>query len=174
MTNDYIAHYGVKRRSGRYPWGSGDRPYQGDASKYIEKYKRKQTLLENRIENRHDKNTRKTIKLEAKAERLNQKANAIRRKGDKKHYKAVKKQLKSNNEIKEKLALEEEKKASKLLLKSDKLSNKAERIDRKIEKISRRENFRDSIDQKLIGRYQRLIDKGLSSEDLIAAGRNTI
>ena len=23
-----LAHYGVKRRSGRYPWGSGDNPYQ--------------------------------------------------------------------------------------------------------------------------------------------------
>ena len=23
-------HYGMPRRSGRYPWGSGDRPYQGD------------------------------------------------------------------------------------------------------------------------------------------------
>lgn len=26
--NDILAHYGVKRRSGRYPWGSGDTPYQ--------------------------------------------------------------------------------------------------------------------------------------------------
>lgn len=25
---DYLAHYGVKRRSGRYPYGSGDNPYQ--------------------------------------------------------------------------------------------------------------------------------------------------
>ena len=25
---DKLAHYGVKRRSGRYPWGSGDTPYQ--------------------------------------------------------------------------------------------------------------------------------------------------
>ena len=25
---DYLMHYGVKRRSGRYPWGSGDNPYQ--------------------------------------------------------------------------------------------------------------------------------------------------
>lgn len=25
---DSMAHYGVKRRSGRYPWGSGDEPYQ--------------------------------------------------------------------------------------------------------------------------------------------------
>lgn len=26
--NDILEHYGVKRRSGRYPWGSGKRPYQ--------------------------------------------------------------------------------------------------------------------------------------------------
>lgn len=26
--SDELYHYGVKRRSGRYPWGSGDRPYQ--------------------------------------------------------------------------------------------------------------------------------------------------
>ena len=25
---DFLAHYGIKRRSGRYPWGSGDNPYQ--------------------------------------------------------------------------------------------------------------------------------------------------
>lgn len=25
-----LYHYGIKRRSGRYPWGSGDRPYQRD------------------------------------------------------------------------------------------------------------------------------------------------
>lgn len=25
---DYLMHYGVKRRSGRYPWGSGEEPYQ--------------------------------------------------------------------------------------------------------------------------------------------------
>ena len=27
-----LIHYGVKRRSGRYPWGSGDRPYQRSRS----------------------------------------------------------------------------------------------------------------------------------------------
>ena len=26
--NDVLEHYGIKRRSGRYPYGSGDRPYQ--------------------------------------------------------------------------------------------------------------------------------------------------
>ena len=25
---DYISHYGMPRRSGRYPWGSGEDPYQ--------------------------------------------------------------------------------------------------------------------------------------------------
>ena len=28
ITEDILVHYGVKRRSGRYPWGSGDQPYQ--------------------------------------------------------------------------------------------------------------------------------------------------
>ena len=25
---DYLMHYGMPRRSGRYPWGSGEDPYQ--------------------------------------------------------------------------------------------------------------------------------------------------
>lgn len=28
LTPNEIYHYGIPRRSGRYPWGSGDRPYQ--------------------------------------------------------------------------------------------------------------------------------------------------
>lgn len=28
IVDDYIEHYGVARRSGRYPWGSGENPYQ--------------------------------------------------------------------------------------------------------------------------------------------------
>ena len=30
-----LYHYGIPRRSGRYPWGSGDRPYQGDKQQAI-------------------------------------------------------------------------------------------------------------------------------------------
>ena len=29
--DDVLEHYGIKRRSGRYPWGSGDRPYQNSS-----------------------------------------------------------------------------------------------------------------------------------------------
>lgn len=30
MIQNELYHYGIKRRSGRYPWGSGDRPHQHD------------------------------------------------------------------------------------------------------------------------------------------------
>lgn len=30
--SDFLMHYGTKRHSGRYPWGSGENPYQRDAS----------------------------------------------------------------------------------------------------------------------------------------------
>ena len=29
-SEEYLAHFGTKRHSGRYPWGTGDRPYQDD------------------------------------------------------------------------------------------------------------------------------------------------
>ena len=39
--DDVLMHYGIKRRSGRYPWGSGDNPYQhsGDFLSRIEELK---------------------------------------------------------------------------------------------------------------------------------------
>lgn len=39
---DILMHYGVKRRSGRYPWGSGDNPYQhsGDFLSRVEDLKK--------------------------------------------------------------------------------------------------------------------------------------
>ncbi len=39
---DYLMHYGVKRRSGRYPWGSGDSPYQhsGDFLSRVEELRK--------------------------------------------------------------------------------------------------------------------------------------
>lgn len=29
-SDDYLMHYGIPRRSGRYPYGSGERPFQGE------------------------------------------------------------------------------------------------------------------------------------------------
>ena len=41
--DDVLIHYGVKRRSGRYPWGSGDDPYQhsGDFLGRVEELQKK-------------------------------------------------------------------------------------------------------------------------------------
>ena len=41
---DILMHYGVKRRSGRYPWGSGDNPYQhsGDFLSRVEELRKQQ------------------------------------------------------------------------------------------------------------------------------------
>lgn len=41
MTKE-LYHYGMPRRSGRYPWGSGQRPYQDDEGKY---FKTKDTVM---------------------------------------------------------------------------------------------------------------------------------
>lgn len=42
VAEDILMHYGVKKRSGRYPWGSGDNPYQhsGDFLSRIEELKK--------------------------------------------------------------------------------------------------------------------------------------
>lgn len=29
-SSSYLVHYGIPKKSGRYPWGSGKRPFQGD------------------------------------------------------------------------------------------------------------------------------------------------
>lgn len=41
-----LMHYGLKRRSGRYPWGSGERPYQSASSAMAKKgVKKKQEIV---------------------------------------------------------------------------------------------------------------------------------
>ena len=50
VAEDILMHYGVKRRSGRYPWGSGENPYQhsGDFLSRVNELK-KQGLSEKQI-----------------------------------------------------------------------------------------------------------------------------
>lgn len=42
IAEDILMHYGVKRRSGRYPWGSGENPYQhsGDFLSRVDELKK--------------------------------------------------------------------------------------------------------------------------------------
>ena len=50
VAEDILMHYGVKRRSGRYPWGSGENPYQhsGDFLSRVEEFQ-KQGMSEKAI-----------------------------------------------------------------------------------------------------------------------------
>ncbi|MCD7853307.1 MAG: hypothetical protein LUG15_04930, partial [Oscillospiraceae bacterium] len=34
FADDYFEHYGTPRHSGRYPWGSGENPYQHEGDFY--------------------------------------------------------------------------------------------------------------------------------------------
>lgn len=43
VRDDILMHYGVKRRSGRYPWGSGENPYQ-HGSDFLARYEELQGL----------------------------------------------------------------------------------------------------------------------------------
>lgn len=72
-----LFHYGMPKRSGRYPWGSGNRPFQSEESKLarnssraerIEKRtKKKFSRLENRIEKRQKKADKEFNKAEKKS-----------------------------------------------------------------------------------------------------------
>ena len=35
VAEDILMHYGIPRRSGRYPWGSGDDPYQRGGKDFL-------------------------------------------------------------------------------------------------------------------------------------------
>lgn len=61
IEKDILMHYGVKRRSGRYPWGSGENPYQhsGDFLSRVESLK-KQGLSDAEIAKMIDKNMTST------------------------------------------------------------------------------------------------------------------
>lgn len=50
VARDILMHYGIKRRSGRYPWGSGDSPYQHELD-FLSRYNsyKKQGLSEKEI-----------------------------------------------------------------------------------------------------------------------------
>ena len=57
---DILEHYGIKRRSGRYPYGSGDRPYQ-NSSKHSGDYALNRTYREAVIKENKKQTAREAI-----------------------------------------------------------------------------------------------------------------
>ena len=71
--NEELYHYGIKRKSGRYPWGSGKKPYQSNpamAKKAASKNfsKRPETFWEKRRKAQAAKQREKAKAAKAKAE----------------------------------------------------------------------------------------------------------
>lgn len=63
-------HYGMPERSGRYAWGTGDRPYQ--------RLEKKASKMENRLKKKFAKADSKTSRLQSNANKMFNKANAQR------------------------------------------------------------------------------------------------
>lgn len=85
--NDELSHYGTPRHSGRYPWGSGDNPYQSseDFLARIKKLK-KEGLTESQVAKSMDMSSTKLRALESLARRerrsdLYSKANTLKEEG---------------------------------------------------------------------------------------------
>lgn len=51
QSEDFLAHIGIVRRSGRYPWGSGENPYQRGSKAFLDQVSdlKKQGLSEAEI-----------------------------------------------------------------------------------------------------------------------------
>jgi len=70
-----IMHYGMKYRSGRYPYGSGENPFQHDPKGFMNAYK--QAILEGKTEKEFAEEQKMTVSQLATMKRLAK--NAIRR-----------------------------------------------------------------------------------------------
>lgn len=68
-----IYHYGTKHHSGRYPYGSGDRPYQDKEARKFEKRDARKNRLEKKLTKKFDKRDRKISKNQERANKFYEK-----------------------------------------------------------------------------------------------------
>lgn len=61
MMDNELYHYGIKRRSGRYPWGSGARPHQS-----LETPKRRSLSITSYVRGRKEKKQRELLEKKRK------------------------------------------------------------------------------------------------------------
>lgn len=72
---NYLIHYGIKRRSGRYPYGSGERPYQSSGGFFARRKEKKHVaeVLKKKkelLEKKRAEDEKKAKLKESKAEAL--------------------------------------------------------------------------------------------------------
>lgn len=75
--NEELYHYGIKRKSGRYPWGSGKEPYQSNPAmaKKVAAKKKPETFWEKRRKAQAAKQREKVKAAKAKTEAKEAKVN---------------------------------------------------------------------------------------------------
>lgn len=71
--NDELMHYGTPRHSGRYPWGSGDRPHQHDrAAKKLERMKAHEERIAAKDQKVLDKKNKAMAGVDAKQKEIDE------------------------------------------------------------------------------------------------------
>lgn len=70
--HDDLLHFGIKRRSGRYPYGSGNRPFQGEGNKRSSLLKRRkeEKLQKQQTRKINPADIKKTFQSEEEKKRL--------------------------------------------------------------------------------------------------------
>jgi hypothetical protein len=128
--SDILEHYGTKRHSGRYPWGSGDNPYQhsGDFLSRVETLKKK-GMSENEILNQINSTLPKEYQLGLTEFRVaRRKAIHERKASEYEKIAALKEQGLGWKAIGEKLGMSESSVRSKYAGTADKKAQRAENI----------------------------------------------
>lgn len=85
--NEELYHFGIPRRSGRYPWGSGDRPFQSSGGKVsVSKEERKKAKRAAKADKRISKTAKKMQNISFKMEGREDKANKYYAKAERQRY----------------------------------------------------------------------------------------
>lgn len=148
-----VLHFGIKRRSGRYPWGSGERPYQGetgrksDSSDSIGSVIRKRRIASGEV---------KLTKLKKKYEKQSAAAAKIYAKAERKSYGL----LANPDKAKEYMV-----RASNVKYKANKTAYKAKKIYQRIMRQAEKEGLTLSKDSAKIG--QMFLDAIAHNSDIM-------
>jgi hypothetical protein len=150
-------HYGIPRRSGRYPYGSGERPFQGEdkeairAAKKLAKDERYKMSVQKRLD--------KTVKRYEKAQN---KANKASNKAQKKAYSHFASYNSANKAMD---------KAAKKQFKADKVAYKGNKIYTRAQK--KLKNSQISLDEETIKKGKMFADRVFqASSNLAVANAN--
>ncbi len=72
-----LYHFGIPRRSGRYPWGSGERPYQSAGGRSSDRVRRKEEKTRKRFDKLDKRISKKQASANIRYQRAIRKSNSL-------------------------------------------------------------------------------------------------